>query len=254
MDSREHINKSADDGVLSSVEEAGMTALLKEALADACPDPCGRIAAAVMEQIRAEQEAEAAARRAERADARRRRQGLFMKWGGMAACMMILCGALVVASPLMNRGDMAVQQEAADQDAGITVPAETVPELLTADAVTEAYSDDAVGGEAETYTYTTTEEAVLTKSAPVKQNYAVEAEEAAYAAPAEAVMYAARSMADAAEEAYDPETENQLYLDALLESGRLAETVYKAWMAENGYTAVTDWTIEELNTAFGFGE
>ena len=31
MDSREHINKSADDGVLSSVEEAGMTALLKEA-------------------------------------------------------------------------------------------------------------------------------------------------------------------------------------------------------------------------------
>ncbi|MBR4959529.1 MAG: hypothetical protein IKY52_01380 [Clostridia bacterium] len=253
MDSREHINKTADDEAFAPADEAGMTALLKEALADACPDPGGRIAAAVMAQIRGEQEAEAAARRAERADARRRRQGLFMKWGGMAACMMILCGALVVASPLMNRGDMAVQQ-AADQDAGITAPAETVPELLTADAVTEAYSDEAVDGEANTYTYTTTEEAVLTKSAPVKQSYAVEAEEAADAAPAEAVMYAARPMADAAEETCDPETENQLYLDALLESGRLAEAVYLAWMAENGYTAVTDWTIEELNAAFGFGE
>ncbi|MBR5446170.1 MAG: hypothetical protein IKV57_08605, partial [Clostridia bacterium] len=75
-------------------------------------------------------------------------------------------------------------------------------------------------------------------------------------APAGAVMmYAARPMAaDAAEEdTQDPAIENQLYLDALLESGQLAEAVYLAWMAENGYDAVTDWTIEELQAAFGFG-
>ena len=250
MDSIENIKKPADTDAFSPEEEACMAALVKEALADTCPDPAGRIAASVMAQIRAEREADEKARRTEKANERRRRQGLFMKWGGMAACMMILCGVLVVAAPLMNRSEMAEAEQA--------VSAETVPELLTADAVTdaapvEAYSDE----EAVTYTFKTageaTEEAVVTKSAPVKQNAAAEAEEA----PAGAVMmYAARPMAaDAAEEdTQDPAIENQLYLDALLESGQLAETVYLAWMAENGYDAVTDWTIEELQAAFGFGE
>jgi hypothetical protein len=253
MDSIENIK---DTDALSPEEEAGMAALVKEALADTCPDPAGRIAAAVMAQIRGEMEAEEKARRAEKANERRRQRGLFMKWGGIAACMMILCGVLVVAAPLMNRTDtIAADYEAAQ--------AETVPELLTADTVTdaaptEAYSDE----DTVTYTYTgvneATEEAVLTKSAPVKQsntavdpadNAASDAEEA----PAERTMlFSVRTTA--ADAAYDPAAENQMYLDSLLASGELAEDVYQAWMTENGYDEVTDWTIEELNAAFGFAE
>ena len=94
-------------------EPEALPAKLQSALREAYPDPKGRIAEAVMARIREERAAEEAQRRVEKSEIRRRRQGLVMKWGGMAACMMILCGALVLAAPWMNRADEIAVQDAA---------------------------------------------------------------------------------------------------------------------------------------------
>ena len=231
MDSKEQIYNTAGE----SEELAGR---LKDLLAEAYPDPKGKIAASVMAQIRAERETEEKQLRAERAAARRRRQGLLMKWGGMAACMMILCGVLVIAAPLMNRADSM----AAD------APAEA---QILADAADAVY-DDAADTEAVTYTYTAeaevTEEGAMTKCAPVKQASQAEnsAENAACAQPE--MMYAARTMsADAADEdCGETAEEKEAFLQSLFDEGLLTEEKYAAWMQTSGYHGVDDWTIGEL--------
>ena len=222
-------------------EPEALPEMLQAALREAYPDPKGRIAEAVMARIREE-------RAAEKAQLRRRTQGLVMKWGGMAACMMILCGALVLAAPLMNRAE-----EVAVQDAAVmTLEAETVPETMLASGVladqvpAEAYAADADMPAEDGAVEAEAEEAVaMTKTAPVKQG----AEET----EAPVMMFAARPTVttDAAEEGLCYDGSNESLLQLLLAEGALTEADYLAWMDGKGYTSGADWTVEELCEAFG---
>lgn len=248
MNSNEHIYKPGS----GENEPEELSDLLQDALKAAYPDPKGKIAAAVMAQIRAEREAEEKQNRAARAETRRRRQGLFMKWGGMAACMMILCGALVIASPLMNRGAeeaMLQAEQAVLADAAVCDAAEDAAAYGDAEAPAEAVV---------TYTYTSeaevTEEAAMTKSAPLKRSAEVEEVPAAAenGAANDGILFAMSAMvaADAAVEE-ETEAEKDAFLQSLLDGGVLTAEQYETWLTEMGYADAGDWTIEELCAAFG---
>ena len=136
MNSKEQLPSHTDAGV-PELPDA-----LKQALREAYPDAGGRIAAKVMEQIRAEREEAEQRSRAEKLERRRYRQGLIMKYGGLAACMVILSGVLVIASPLMGRaGDNAAVEAAYD------CAAETVPETAAVTYKTAVTADMAVAAE-----------------------------------------------------------------------------------------------------------
>lgn len=216
---------------------------LLRALKEAYPDPKGRIAANVMAQIRAE------SRRAEKAENRRRRQGLIMKYGGLAACMVILSGALVIASPMMSRSEESAVMERAAEGAALYAAAEeeaaeTVPEtLLTADMdsadMTAAYNEDV--GEME-------ENAVLTASAPVE----VQAETEAPANPMTKMFAARPAAADAAVEEAGAVPENHAFAAYCIAEGYLDETSYTIWYTSRA--SAEDWTVEELMDAFDLPE
>lgn len=244
MDSKEQIYNTADG--------AASDGRLKDLLTEAYPDPKGKIALSVMAQIRAEREAEEKRIRSEKAAAMRRRQGLFMKWGGMAACMMILCGALVIAAPLMNRTDST--SEAGTAQVQVLADDAAVAAGSSADAL---YTD--------TFTYTAeeevTEEAAMTKCAPLKktagvENYAADVENYAAdadngAAPENRVYGVMAMAADAAvEEDHETQIEREAFLQSLLDGGLLTPAQYESWMASKGYENPGDWTIEELCEAF----
>lgn len=263
MDTKEQIY-NWNEGIGAEPEE--LPEKLQSALRAAYPEPGGRIAAAVMNRIREERAAEEALRRAEKAEARRRRQGLVMKWGGMAACMMILCGALVLAAPLMNRSEAEmVMQDAAVMD--MQAASETVPETA---AYAGGVLTDQAPAEAEAYAYSAedlpaengaaeaegqaegqaevSEVVAMTKTAPVKQNA-----EAAEAEEEPAMLFAVQStaMGDAAAEDDWFDGSNESLLQLLLAEGALTEADYLAWMDGKGYTSSADWTAEELCEAFG---
>ena len=228
MDTKEQIYNMPDG------EPEALPAKLQVALREAYPDPKGRIAEAVMARIREE-------RAAEKAQLRRRTQGLVMKWGGMAACMMILCGALVLAAPWMNRADEIAVQDAAGGQMRMA-EAETVPEtaMLASGVLADQVpaEDGAVDAEAE-------EAVAMTKTAPVKQG----TEET----EAPVMMFAARPTVttDAAEDGLCYDGSNESLLQLLLAEGALTEADYLAWMDGKGYTSSADWTVEELCEAFG---
>ncbi len=237
---------NTDDHISSPAEEpielpAELPEELLRTLKEAYPDPKGRIAANVMAQIRAE------SRRAEKAEIRRRRQGLIMKYGGLAACMVILSGALVLASPMMSRSEENAVMECAAGDAVLYAAAEeegaeTVPETMLAVAdvysTTMASASDEDVGEME-------ENAVLTASAPAE----VQAETEAASNPM-IKMYAARSAA--ADAAVDPilmeKAENHAFAAYCIAEGYLDEASYTIWHTSRA--SAEDWTVEELMEAF----
>ena len=278
MNSREHIQKNSSQ----DTEPGELPDLLKEALAGAWPDPNGKIAEKVMAQIRAEREADQRREKAEKAERRRRRQGLIMKWGGMAACVVILSGALVIASPLMNRASDTAEVEdagASEEAAVVTYTAAAADYSLTVGAGEEiaAYSDEEAEEEA-------VETTLMTRGAPQEKQMETEAAEAVPEedadAEAGAVLYALRTadvtadavpeennagvqpdspadteaetLADLSEQAvFGASGDNGAFLQYLLAEGLLTESVYQAWMLEQGYDDPSDWTREELCGAFG---
>lgn len=225
--------------------EEELPEVLQEALRTAYPDPRGKIAASVMEQIRAQREAEDKRIRGEKSKNHRRFNGLVMKWGGMAACMMILCGALVIAAPMMNRTD-SVAEDAAPAEACLT--AETAPETAAA----EAYSYSALADEA--LEEVATEAVAMTRSAPVKQEAEVNENgaEADAGSGENGMLFAAKSASmDAAAEDACYDGGNEAFLALLIAEGAITEEQYSRWMTEKGYTDDEDWTKEELCAAFG---
>lgn len=243
MNSKEQLPSPADADTLELPDT------LKQALQDAYPDPNGRIAAKVMEQIRAEREDAERRTRAERAERRRHRQGLIMKYGGMAACMVILSGALVIASPLMGRtADNAAAEQAvmtADYAADMAAPAEAVYSVKmksTADA-------DAANGAVETVLTEAEEEVPMmlfsTRTANVAAEDAANAVEEA--APAALLADAA------AEEAYnDADDSKEAFLQYLIHEGHLTEEDFTKW--QSTLETADAWTPQSLCQAFQLDE
>ncbi len=214
---------------------------LKQALRDAYPDAGGRIAARVMEQIRAEREDSERKTRAERAERRRHRHGLIMKYGGMAACMVILSGALVIASPLMGRttdnaaaADQAIMTAAYAADMG--APAEAVYSVKTKSTA------DAANGAVETVLTEAEEEVPMMLFSTRTADPA--AEEAAPAA----------LLADAAaEEAYnDADDSKEAFLQYLIHEGHLTEEDFTNW--QSTLETADAWTPQSLCQAFQLDE
>ncbi len=265
MDSKKHepINPTAaEPEALSDAELAQLRALLREVY----PDPRRSIKDGVMAQIHAEAEAAAAkkSQKDDKAAARRKRQALFMKWGGMAACVTILCGALVIASPMLSKSGNTMDEaapEAAmamDMDAPTEAMAyagtETRPETAAAEengaptvmrSVLMSTTADAV----------TEEDAIQETEATVAQTTAAPVEEksAVVAVPeAEAYNYALcdglpKMETTPAATAKDREA----FAAWLMDQGHLAEAVYQSWLTDNGYTDANDWQATELCDAFG---
>ena len=62
----------------------------------------------------------------------------------------------------------------------------------------------------------------------------------------------AETLADLSEQAvFGASGDNGAFLQYLLAEGLLTESVYQAWMLEQGYDDPSDWTREELCGAFG---
>ncbi|MBQ3590343.1 MAG: hypothetical protein II979_00260 [Clostridia bacterium] len=269
----------------SEPDPAELPDALKQALQNAYPNPDGRIAAKVMEQIRLEKQQpaslqptprkaqETAHHRAEKAERRRHRHGIIMKYGGMAACMVILSGALVIASPLMGRTADNAAMDAAFGEA------ETHPETAICavydDAVPEVQTyATADNGNAMLYTADMTdadvpveeemeaeENALRTASAPAEKapeveecaNFTVKMrssrpETAAGTAPADAALsedaiFDAACSDDAGTQTADA------FARYLIENGFLTEAEFRQWIESR--TAEAPWTPEELCSAFG---
>lgn len=255
-------NEQLPSHAAAEPDPAELPAALKQALQDAYPDPKGRIAAKVMEQIRAEQQQqlqqslqEDADRqhRAEKAERRRRRQGLIMKYGGLAACMVILSGALVIASPLMDRtADNAAAEEtvmAAADDADFAVP--TYKTADAADALTEAEENVPMTAAAGKSQPVETEE-----EAPM---LLFSARTTDPAAPEEEAVPAANTILADNAAAYSDQTENaaeedtrEAFLQYLIGEGYLTAEEFTHW--QSTLEDADAWTTDALCKAFRLDE
>lgn len=268
MNSKEQLPSHTDNGTerfcVSEPEE--LPDLLKQALLDAYPDPGGRIASKVMDQIRAEREDADRRRRADKAELRRHRHGLIMKYGGLAACMVILSGALVIASPLMGRtADTAAME--ADTAAAYCTADETVPETAvytegTAACSADLYADEYADADLYTEEAEAEENTLLTAAAPAEKS--AEMEEGANgmvkmrsARPAngfDTILSDAAHADDGhadnghAENGIAEREDHHAFVWYLIENGYLTEEEYRLW---NTARADADpWTPEELCDAF----
>ena len=253
MNSKEQLPSHTDAGA-SEIPE--LPDALKQALRDAYPDPNGRIAAKVMEQIRAEREDSERRTRADKAERRRRRQGLIMKYGGLAACMVILSGALVIASPLMDRS-----AENAAMDAAVGY-AETIPE--TAAAVYSVYStaltaDENAGLTEAVLEGAAPEDAVLTEAeenvpmtAAAGKTKSIEIADT----PTEEAVQTKLFLADTALAQHDDAAEEsdtrEAFLQYLIEEGYLTAEDFTQW--QNTLADAATWTTADLCTAFQLDE
>jgi len=260
-----------EDNQGQNMEENDLQAM-RRLLQEAYPSSDGRITARVMEQIRLEKEAGAdrAAegmipdRAAKKARGRRIR-GLVMKWGGMAACIAILCGAIVIASPMMNAkesapdmamydayeecaiedgilADAAPEEQAEDAIFSSKVYAATEGADVPAEAetVVESSSGNTAGGTAESGAYDPAggqpaDHGQNTADIPEREMELVCAETQTRD-PAEdaAVIYGSEAL-----------------LDVLLDMGLLTREAYDAWMASSGCASAAEWTLDALALHFG---
>ena len=248
-------------------EPAELPDVLKQALREAYPDPKGQIAAQVMAQIRTEREEAERKRRTDTAERRRRRHGLVMKYGGMAACMVILSGALVLASPLMGRSaDNAVpEMEYAAEDAAAAMGSTGTAAADSADAAEPRIALYSVqADDAGIAAYSDEEEAEETTRLTASSSQSQTAEIETEPAPANKMVKLCslnRAPDDNAADAALPEAasageaeSNEAYLLSLFTAGLLTEEAYSTWMTEKGYTDAEDWTKEELCEAFGIDQ
>ncbi len=248
---------------LTEAETAELRALLREVY----PEPRHSIKDSVMAQIHAEGEAE---RKSQRAAARRKRHALFMKWGGMAACVTILCGALVIASPMLNKSGYTAADEAAPE-AAMDMPTEAIlyadtetraetaaaeengaPTVMRSMLMSTALSDEA---EAEK-TEAEDADGIQETEATVSQTTAAPVEEKSAVVAVEEVQ----TYSDSANLCSLPTKENmpaataekrEAFVNWLLDNGYLTADQYQAWLTEKDYTGAADWQATELCEAFG---
>ncbi len=264
MDSNKHEPikpQNQPEEILTDAETAQLRALLREVY----PEPKHSIKDSVMAQIHAEAEA---AKKSQRVAARRKRQALFMKWGGMAACVTILCGALVIASPMLSKSGYTASGEAApeaamamDMDAPTEALAyadvETRPEtastengttimrsMLMSTALSDEAKAEAEAADAADVIQETEATVAQTTAAPVEEKSAVVAvaEEAANLCdglPTKENMPAATA------------EKREAFLHWLTDNGYLTADQYQAWLTDKGYTGPADWQATELCEAFG---
>jgi len=216
---------------------------LRQMVKDAYPAANGRIAARVMEQIRLEKEKGFSSAKAFR---RRMLRAQIMKWGGMAACMVILCGALVIASPLMQSVNGAER----------------------ADSVSYVQDADNLCDEAEAYSLPTEQSAEKTQNAAVMETAVENSSDTevrssgAEAGETTPFSYPTADAEDSMgivsmETQQREETEasspygSEALLEALLAKGLLSETDYLDWMQKQGYSSPEDWTLDAISSAFG---
>ena len=261
MISKEQIPAVTPTPAASEPDPAELPDGLKQALQNAYPNPNGRIAAKVMEQIRMEQQPTlrqpkshpqtAAERRSEKAERRRHRHGLIMKYGGMAACMVILSGALVLASPLMDRtADEAAMADQSVLTAACDYADEPAPAAVYSTSLKSitADADAAVNDSIPTEVLTEAEEEVpmMLFSTRLADPIPEEAEPAA----ANSILAdaAAEAACDAAEDNAGTVSPKEAFLQYLITEGYLTAEEFARWQStlENADA----WTTDSLCEAF----
>ncbi len=256
-----HPSPHAEPTELTEAEVAQLRALLQEVY----PVPSHSIKDSVMARIHAEAEADAAriSQKADKAAARRKRQALFMKWGGMAACVTILCGALVIATPMLSQSggtaaDEAAMTMAAPTEAVPYADTEAQPEtaaaeengapaikrsmLMTTSAYQATMEDADAIQETEAAVAQTTAAPMEEKSVVVEE--AAEQDNAANSVLCDGLPTRENMPAATAEE-------REAFVSWLIANGSLTADVYRAWLTDKGYTDAADWQATELCEAFG---
>lgn len=213
-------------------EWANLAALLQEAY----PSPAkGTITNKVMDRIHAESAKTAR---------RRQMQTWIRRYGGMAACVVLLCGVLFLVYPQLNRTmDGMVEDEVMLTGAAEQTLAET--EAAEEPAM---YSDQAVGFAMPRST-AVTEEAVEEKEEADEENAETSAVQT-YSATSllkSVSMYAAVEE-DASDDAADDSSLADGFLHYLLSEGYFTTEEYQSWLAARGTETV--WEPEELCEAF----
>lgn len=248
MNSKESKHGKMELSSLSETEDADLLSPeLKQLLLDAYPMPEGRIAASVMNRIHAEQ--------------KRKRRNLFLRYGSMAACLVLLCGVLVLVFPQMER--MMVADTAMNEAAPRMVDTSAVTETMAVEAysdsvpveeeVEDEVAESVEAGESGVRLYsmarpekqssgTGTEAEAETETSV--QEYGTTKTEVAYAMSLlKSVSMTAEAMnTDAAE---DTDTADG-FLTWLIEEGYLTSEAYATWAK----TQSDAWTVDDLCEAF----
>lgn len=225
-----------EENTVPEEEWDALAALLREAYPSPTP---GSITQNVMDRIRAES-AKTARRRQMQTWLRLRTH--VRRYGGMAACVVLLCGVLFLVYPRLN--------QAVDMASGATDAEAVVETLAEIEAVEEpaVYSDQAVGF-AMPRSAAVTEEAVEEKAEAEEANTETSAVQT-YSATAllkSVSMYAAAE-ADVSDDAADDSSLADGFLHYLLSEGYFTTEEYQSWLAERGTETV--WEPEELCEAF----
>lgn len=221
-----------EDNAVPEEEWDALAALLREAY----PSPKqGKITQNVMERIHAE---------SAKISRQKKIQTWIRRYGGMAACVAILCGALFLVYPHLNRTlDRTADEEAAMTEAAMETLAETMAE--TEEETFGAYNDQAVGF-------------AMPRSAAVTEEYATEEENEAEDETGAVQTYSATSLlksvsmyaeADANADAADDSSLADGFLHYLLNEGYLTMEAYQDWLTQRDVQTV--WEPEELCEAFG---
>jgi len=252
------------------------------------PLPRHSIKDAVMAQIAAERAASAAEKTAAEKknvplrEKIRKKQALIMKWGGMAACFMILCGVLIIASPIIrnvnegsaeeqNAADYAVMTDIhAEAAASGSISAETTEE--TAEAMYSAYSaiSDYSAAEDEAAVTSPPVNGILNDSS--EEIYEKESVLPGYSTGTQEQYLTANGTDTQKKQdnsTAEPETTaetqmlpNNTFPDTnntndtagyikILTADLLSNDDYIAWLTENGYTDEFSYSLVQLVTAFG---
>lgn len=237
-------------GDCSEVEEndAPMPELV-DLIRQAYPAPSADFTKRVMEQIRLEKQA------AEEKAARQRKMRAFVRrFGGVAACLVLLCGVLALVYPTLRPQMLAADEEM------VNMGAEAAPKMTTG-TVTEAVSE--TYAETDVVSYSLEDEAPMEMAVVTEEAEAEEAEAGAvqeqqatvqvdtYHATAllkSVSLYAATENSDAA---YDGFTDSQRngFLQYLLDEGYFTSDEYQNWITARGTDVA--WEPAEVCEAFG---
>lgn len=222
---------------------------LVDLLRQAYPAPSADFTKRVMEQIRLEKQA------ADEKAARQRKMRAFVRrFGGVAACLMLLCGVLALVYPQLRSRMLAADEEM------VSMAAEAVAEAApaygevadAAPAATEAYADTNVeNGDVVSYgmvTEAVTEEAEEAED-EVEQKKQVQVDTYQATALLKSVsLYAVTASSDAA---YDGFTDSQRngFLQYLIDEGYFTSDEYQSWITARSTDVA--WEPEEVCEAFG---
>lgn len=224
---------------------------LVDLIRQAYPAPSADFTKRVMEQIRLEKQA------AEEKAARQRKMRAFVRrFGGVAACLVLLCGVLALVYPQLRSQMLAADEEM------VNMGAEAAPKMATGtanDAATEAVSETYADTDVVSYGLedeAPVEMAVVTEEADEAEAGAAQEQEATvqvdtYHATAllkSVSLYAATENSDAA---YDGFTDSQRngFLQYLLDEGYFISDEYQNWITARGTDVA--WEPAEVCEAFG---